>query len=146
MPRARISRDGIQLAKSGFDVDTASLANMVMSPQFATMRIVLQGYTTPVDFSGYVSGYHRRSIVAFPIAFPSPPLVLVSGIVSSSASDQSPYFYELETDAGGTRKLTHYSIETYTTHFELYTAKAGGTALSNIPSTWKYFVFANRGG
>lgn len=146
MPRARISRNGIQLAKPGFNVDTATLANMILSPQFATMRIALQGYTTPVDFSGYVSNYHRRSIVTFPTAFPTPPLVLVSGIVSSSVSDQTQFEYELSTDQGGTRKLTHYSIETYTTHFELYTAKTPGTALSNIPSTWKYFVFANRGG
>lgn len=143
MPRARISRNGVQLAKQGFDVDTAPLNQMIISPLFPTMRVIQSGYVTVADYSGYGSAYHRRAVVSFTSTLSRPPIVLVSGVIDSNTSDQSPYYYIVQDGSGGFDLVTHYSIDTYTNRFELYVGKVGSTFLNNIPLTWKYFVFGN---
>lgn len=145
MPRARISRNGIELAMAGYDVDTAPLNKMIISPQFPTMRIALSGTVTVGPLSGTWGGLYDWANITFPAPFPSPPVVFVSGQNSDGTSDQTPFNYRAEDGGGAFTWMPHYSIETYTNRFELYVQKGGGN-IGTITRTWKYFVFANRGG
>lgn len=143
MPRARISKNGIELAKHGYDVNTASLANLILSPQFSTMRIALMGATTVAPYTGAGSDAHDRSVITFATPFPSAPLVLAAGVIDENTSDQSPLVYQYQADSGATWTDTHYCIITTASNFTLYVMKSGIGNRAIIPRTWKYFVFAN---
>lgn len=149
MPRARISKNGVELALPGYDVDTAPLSKMLLTPQFPTMRIALSRTVTVGSYSGPGDTGHDRAVVNFAdygLTFPSPPLVLVSGIIDANTSDQTPFSYTYTSDGGRYWIDMHHCIETTTTGFTLYVMKTGFGNRVNPPRTWKYFVFANRGG
>lgn len=138
MPRARLSSEGIDVAKLGYDVDTASLANMMFSSSLVAARISQSGTVTP---TGYDSFYNMAS-VTFPTAAPRPPMVLVAGITSGSTSEQAPFLWRAASNSlGEGRNLPYYEIRTFTDHFELYVAKM--SYVRPAPATWRYWVFQN---
>ena len=144
MARASISKNGIEVAKSGYDVDTAPLSKMILSPLFTTMRIDHSGIVTVAPYSndGEWPQIYDRAIITFPRPYNDPPVVFVAGQNSNGTVDQTPFHFRFESDGGGFRWVPHYSIETFTNRFELYVLKGGG-AFGTITRTWKYFVFAN---
>lgn len=142
MPRARLSKDGIEIAKAGYDVDTATLPQMAFSSSMVAMRLALTGTVTVVDYSGAFSGEYRRGIVTFPTAFSKPPIVMVAGLRGDGSTDQTTfamYSFSDQNATGWIRPIYH--VVTATTNFELYVMKAAFFAVR--PTTWRYFVFQN---
>lgn len=142
MPRARLSRNGPQLAKPGYNVDTASLANMAFSPNLVAMRLALTGTFVAGGHSdgSPFSAYYKATKV-FDTPFPEPPFVMVAGIGGDGTSYQAPYV--INSAGGGVLEVTpHYVLYTYTSQIDLYVMQwsAGGVIL---PTTWRYFVFQN---
>lgn len=138
MPRARLSADGIDIAKPGYDVDTASLPNMQFSSSLVAARIAMTGLVTPTAYDSF----YKMSSVTFPSAHPRAPVVLVAGISSGTSTDQTPFLYTEASNAEGTAwNLPYYEIRTYTNHFELYVAQM--SYIRPSPSTWRYWVFQN---
>ena len=58
MPRARLSANGIDVAKPGFDVDTAAPADMLFSSSLVAMRVAMTGVVTPGPFTGLLSNWY----------------------------------------------------------------------------------------
>lgn len=138
MPRARLSSEGIDVAKPGFDVDTASLANMMFSSSLVAARISQTSTVTPTSYDVY----YNWSSVTFPTAYPRPPVVLVAGITSGTTSDQTPFLWkEASNSEGMAWNLPYYEIRTFPDHFELYVAKM--SFVRPPPATWRYWVFQN---
>lgn len=146
MPRARISRQGIEIAKPGFDVDTAGPGDMIFSSQFVTFRLAMTGVVTVAHYSGYLDSRYERAVVTFPQPFPNPPIVLAAGILPDGRSDQSQHYRTIVPldSSKPSYALPHYSIETFTDRFELYvlTRDLSGY-ISFFTRTWRYFVFSN---
>jgi hypothetical protein len=136
MPRARLSVNGIDIAKPGYDVDTAGLPNMRFSSSMVAARIAATGTVVP---TAYDSNYNY-SVVNFATAFPTPPIVLVAGIYGDGTSDQTP-FLTLSADGSTAWNRPYYEIRTYTDRFELYVCKIA--LIRTPPSTWRYWVFQN---
>lgn len=140
---ARVSNAGIEIAKPGFDIRTASLANMAFSPNLVAMRLALDPGTVvagPHSDGAPFTAYYKATLV-FPAAFPEPPFVMVAGIGGDGTSYQAPYV--INTAGGGILDVTpHYALYTYADHFDLYVMQwsAGGVIL---PTSWRYFVFQN---
>lgn len=147
MPRARISKDGVAVAKQGFDVDTADFKDMILSPEHVAMRIVMTGYVTVAPFTGYLSGFMDRAIVTYPPTngFNNPPVVFASGVIDEDNADQSQFYYTNDAFVGGPfEMIPRFYVESYTDRFELYVVKNLHAAWGlDITRTWKYFVFAN---
>lgn len=146
MPRMRLDPSGFKIAKAGFDVDTASLANMIFTTDLAGMQLRQTGVVTVAAYSGYLDTSYRRAVVNFGTTYAQPPLVLAAGIVSSTESDQFPWYWESYTAGGPAIQLPWYSIETYTNRFELYVLnyRDGFPDRKGSPATqWRYFVFAH---
>lgn len=143
MPRARISKNGIELAMAGYDVNTAPIGKMLLSPNFSTMRVALTGTVTVAPYSGAGSDAHDMARVSFGFSFGQAPLVYAAGILNGSTADISPFIYQYTGGSGAVWIDCHYSIHTYPTYFDLYVMKSGLPNKAVIPRTWKYFVFAN---
>lgn len=142
MPRARISPRGIEVAKAGYDVDTAAPANMMFSSSLVAMRLALTDIVTPVAYSGAWSAVYKRAIVNYATAFPQPPVVLVAGINNDGSSDQAPYVIS---GADGSKgwNYPYFAVYSYTNRFELfvYSNPASGWYVGS--PRWRYFVFQN---
>ncbi|WP_144223596.1 hypothetical protein [Mesorhizobium amorphae] len=138
----RVSNVGIEIAKPGYDIRTASLANMAFSPNLVAMRVALEGTITAVPHSegAPYTAYYKATKV-FPTPFPDPPYALVAGIGSDGTSYQAPFV--INTAGGGFLEVTpHFELNTYADRIDLYVMQwsAGGVLL---PTTWKYWIFQN---
>ncbi|MFC3206891.1 hypothetical protein [Aquamicrobium soli] len=142
MPRARISADGIEVARPGFDVDTAAIGEMQFSSALVAARIVKTGVVTPGPFSGLLSNLYLQSIVTFDAPFPSPPIILVAGLNSDGTSDQTPYVISFA-DGSDAYHLPYYEIRSYTDRFELSVYKPVSGVIRPTPTNWRYWVFQN---
>lgn len=143
MPRARYSANGIDIAKPGYDVDTAGLANMTFSSSLVAARIIKTGIVTPAPFSGYMNSLYYQSIVYLDAPLPRPPIVLVAGINADGTSDQTPFVISQAFSSDGIAyRRPFYEIRTFTDRFELCTA-IGDADIRPMPPTWRYWVFAN---
>lgn len=141
MPRARISKDGIEIAKSGYDVDTASIGDMLFSSQFTALQLELTGTVSVAGFSGYMSTQYWKGSVTFPSAFPKPPLVMVAGQLGGGVTDQTAAAITEFSDQAATAWIRPiYEIVVTTTGFELYVVNGTGDSGSR-PTSWKYWVF-----
>lgn len=143
MPRARLSRSGIDIAKAGHDVDTATIENMQFSSSMVAMRLALTGIVTVGSYTGDMSDLYWRGQVSFPTAFPRPPVVMAAGLYSDGSTDQTPIAVISASDQSQ-RAWVHpiYSIVTKTTGFDLYVTRPG-TSFGDRPLNWRYFVFHN---
>lgn len=139
---ARISSRGIEIAKPGYDVDTASRANMRFSSDLVAMRLALTGIVNCVPHSeGNPFIPYYKGTKVFDTPFPDPPFVMVAGIGGDGTSYQAPFV--INTVGGGALQVTpHYVVYTYADRFDLYAMQwpDGGV---NLPTAWKYFVFQN---
>lgn len=141
MPRARISAGGIEVAKPGFDVDTAAIGDMQFSSALVAARIAKTGLVTPENYVGFYSESYKRAIVYLDDPVPYPPIVLVAGIRSDGTSDQAPFINRYV--SGGTAyHEPYYEIRTFTDRFELYVLQVRGDVYP-APPNWRYWVFQN---
>ena len=142
MARKRISAAGIEIAKEGFDVDTAAPEDMIFSSTLPTLRLALTGVVTLTDFSGPLSTRFARAIVYYDDPFAKPPLVLAAGIVSSTDSDQAPFMTQ---SLSGWATWIRYSIASFTDRLEIYGyhRNVAGNLVSRPTRTYRYYVFHN---
>lgn len=142
MPRARLSTDGIDIAKPGYDVDTASIENMQFSSSLVAMRLALTGIVSVANFTGYMDDRYRRGQVTFGTPFVRPPIVMVAGLYPDGSTDQSPIVLRTVSDQQGRAwGLPVYQITVSTTGFDLFVTKDSWAG--NRPTDWRYFVFQN---
>lgn len=142
MPRARISVNGIEIAKQGYDVDTAAPENMVFSSSLVAMRLARTGVVTPAPYDGELSTVYYRHIEYYPTPFLQAPVVLVAGINADGSSDQAPYVMSGASDEGGSAWwLPYYSVYSYANRFELYVYQDEVVYVGS--PNWRYFVFQN---
>lgn len=143
--RMRLSEAGPQIAKSGFDVDTAAISNMVFSPSLLAMRIALRGTVTPTTFSsGVLNDWYYKGTVTFPTAFSQPPIVMVAGLEADGTTQQG-MFYVRQVSSGTAILAPYWQIDTYTDHFDLFTMRHNAWSGETFPvcATWKYWVLQN---
>ncbi|RVC71284.1 hypothetical protein EN759_00270 [Mesorhizobium sp. M00.F.Ca.ET.038.03.1.1] len=137
-----MSKDGIVIAKAGYDVDTAPLSKIQFSPQFIALRLALKGLVTVADYTGFMDDRYRRAIVVFDNAFPKPPLVMVAGQRSDGSTDQTNALLSIGSDQSN--RAWHepvYQIVTSATQFELYVNKVSTNNSRTL--NWRYWVFRN---
>ena len=141
--RMRISEEGPQIAKSGFDVDTASIANMVFSPSLVALRVALTGTVSVSSFSGLLSSRYLKGTVTFPTSFARPPIVMVAAILDDGTTQQG-LWAEYSISGGTALVMPTYQIDTYTDHFDLFAYKSDGSFdWLPLSDTWRYWVFQN---
>lgn len=147
MPRTRISKNGIEIAKPGKDVDTATLQDMLFAPQFVATRLALTGIATVVNYSGQMDDYYRRAIVTFPSPFVRPPIAMVAGIRADGTAQFAPFTKSIVSGQNGwVRGLPHVELRSYVDKLEIYVRFRDGASTPapvTVPSNWRYFVFAN---
>lgn len=143
--RMRLSEAGPEIAKPGYDVDTAAIGNMVFSPSLVAMRIALTGTVTPTTFSGALDDWYYKGTVTFATAFVRPPIVMVAGLSSDGTTQQGLYYFSVVSGDSGTASFCPvYQIDTYVDHFDLFTYKRNITGSTfPIAATWRYWVFQN---
>lgn len=141
MPRARLSANGIDLAKPGFDVDTAGITDMQFSSALVAARIAKTGVATPVDYTGFYDEAYKRAIVYLDEPAPHPPLVLVAGLRPDGTTEQAP-LVSFFISSGVAHHRPFYEIRTFTDRFELYVLQVRGT-INPAPVNWRYWVFYN---
>lgn len=143
MPRGRLSRNGIALAKVGYDVDTAPLTGMQFSPQLVAKRLAYDGTVVVGAHSDGVpfSSYYKATKVHDPqYQFPDPPEVRVAGINGDGTSDLAPYVINYAGN-GQLWVLPYFVIYSYIDRFDLYVLREADRYVG--PLTWKFFVFHN---
>ncbi len=142
MPKFRISKNGIEIAKPGFDVDTSTPEQMAFSSMLPAMRLAKTGVVTATRYgSSGMAARYARATVTYDTPFPKAPFVLAAGVISATESDQKPFMPA----SLGYAKWTWYSIESHPDRFELYLYdrdSVGGT-VSRPTRTYRYFVFHN---
>jgi hypothetical protein len=148
MPLMRLSEAGPEIAKSGYDVDTASIANMVFSPSLVAARIALTGTVTPTTFSsGTLHDWYYKATVTFPIEFPRPPLVMVAGLEGDGTTQQGNFYgVIINSQSGDAKVLPWYEIDAYTDHFDLFTMRHNDSDWNEsfpVCADWRYWVFQN---
>lgn len=141
--RVRIGKNGIDIARPGYSVLTATPAQMVFSSAAVAARLA---YSGTVAVGAFDSLYYKGEVV-FPAAFPQPPIVFVAGLKDGAGfSQQGPFFTIGATVNSGTGYvLPHYEIRTYVDRFELYVLHhfPSGAVQGSGVTTWNYFVLAN---
>ncbi|TGT64103.1 MULTISPECIES: hypothetical protein [unclassified Mesorhizobium] len=144
MPRARISAQGLEIAKQGYDVDTAAPENMAFDKNYVALRLAYTGVLTVVNFSGFMSDKYRQAIFVFPTPFLKPPLCMVAGQRSDGATDQTTFLGIAASDQSN--MAWHepvYQIITTTTQMELYVSKTSWGNNASRTVNWRYWVFRN---
>lgn len=143
MPRARLDASGPKIAKAGYDIDTASPANMNFDTGMVALRLRYTGIVTCAAYTGdtYASLYDR-AIVTFPTPFSKPPLVLFAGRLSDTESNQTPFVVTGPQPGGWTKSNLPgaYMVISSETGCTIFRRKV---ISGYTPQTVKYFVFAN---
>jgi hypothetical protein len=144
----RISEEGPKIAKSGYDVDTAEIGNMVFSPSLVAMRIALTGTVTPTTFSsGVLNDWYYKATVTFPQPFARPPIVMVAGLETDGTTQQGLFYANIVSgQAGNAKVLPWWQIDTYADHFDLFTMRHNDSNWNEsfpVCADWRYWVFQN---
>lgn len=141
MPRIRINKNGIAIARAGYDVDTASPANMLFTSDGIAARVYQTGLTTVTGYSGKGSDRYRRSRVNFGKTFSSPPPTFAAGLLADGGADINPSFYNI-TGNNFSRQHPTYSLEIDTTGFWLYVCNYSdtGNLYGSKATTWRWWV------
>lgn len=147
MPRARISAGkGIEIARPGFDVDTAPPSGMAFIPGLTAGRLKYTGDVTVGPFSGFMDDRYYRGVVSFPVAFPKVPIVLVASKNGDGSSDQGGLWNNALASSEG-RYLPYYTVEIYPDRFELFVLRyrvASNAPWVGLPAnTWRFWVLSN---
>lgn len=137
MPRQRLSVNGPQIARPGFDVDTASPENMLFDPRFIAASVYATNIVTTTAFDDFTNRYvgsHGRT-------FPMPPIVIPYEVVGSERrlhlARFAQFFGNVQAQicAGSTRVTT--------TGFELYSGNSTMFNLYPPGTTWRYVTLSN---
>lgn len=146
MPRVRLSKDELKIAKAGYNVDTATPEQMIFSSDSPALRLYSTGTVTLAPYSGPMSSRFNRAVVNYPSPSPfsKPPLVLAAGIINSTTTEQGPF---LAPSGVSSVAWANYSIASFTNRFEIYgySYNVDGSPVtpSRPTSTYRYFVFHN---
>lgn len=139
-PRMRIDRDGIKIARPGYDVDTAAEKDLYFSSSGVAARVFATGLATAVEFG---HERYRRVRVNFSKTFARPPIVFAGGIRSDGGLDVTPVRYGITSD-DYQRVHPHYCLQIDKTGFWLMVCKDFGSSFNvDVPTTWRYWVLEN---
>lgn len=144
MTRFRLAKDGIKMAASGYDVDTAPIEKLVFSTDWPTLRVKYTGTVTATNISNPYSLVYDTAIYHYPEPFSGPPLVLVAGIVSPTVSDQKISVQLDAFDPGDySYRSPWYAVNSLADRFELYVLSrfSSGTPIAGRTKTYRYYVF-----
>lgn len=143
MPRMRINKNGIKIARPGHDVDTAAEKDMFFSSTGVAARVYQTNLVTVSDYSGLASDRYLRARVNFSKGFTRPPAVFAAGLRVDGGADVTPVVY-LVIGTSYARVHPHYSLEIDTTGFWIYVPKSIPENIPvNVPTTWRYWVLDN---
>lgn len=141
MPRGRLGRNGPELAKPGYDVDTAPLTAMLYSSKLVAKRLAFDGTVTVGSHSdGAPFTSYFKATKVFDTPFPEPPEVRVASINGDGTSDQAPYVVNYAGN-GQLWVLPYFVVYPYVERFDLYVLREPDRYVG--PLTWKYFVYQN---
>lgn len=144
MPRARIDKNGIEIAKQGFDVDTAAPQNIAFSTRWNAAHIFTKGTMSPTAaWSGFMSDQYNRSVVSYGRTFARPPIVFAMGHMGSGSLELGNCVsIAVPFNPGTARVLPFYQIMSYTDRFEFFTYArfADGGPNPDAIATWSYIV------
>lgn len=146
MPRARIDRNGIAIAKAGFDVDTASPAEMTFHPSFVAARLFMRGTLAVGNYTGTGDNIYRRGTVSFGKTFARPPVVIVGGVRSDGGLTMTPFLQTFFSPQNSLGQITpHYSVEIGTSSFTLYVKRndPSNGFYGPVETSWRYWVLEN---
>lgn len=139
-PRMRIDKNGIKIARPGYDVDTATEKDLYFSSKGVAARVFATGLVTVAEFG---HERYRRARVNFSKTFVRPPLVFAGGIRSDGGLDVTPVRYTIVGDDYA-RIHPHYCLQIDKTGFLIMVAKDyGGSFNVDVPTTWRYWVLEN---
>lgn len=136
---------GFKIAKAGFDALTTGDQNLFFSSDLSAMPIYQTGTVTPVltSWSGGTYIDYYSSVVTFPEAFPTPPLVWACGIAAdyreASILVSRPNWGGKDSFGNWPYNIViapHYLIESAEDQFSLHVSEWG---IADCP-TWRYFV------
>lgn len=140
MPRARLSERGPQIARHGFDVDTAAPKDMFFDPSLVAATVYATGIvaTTPYSGGDGLGDYCNRYVGSHGRTFNMPPLVLPYEVVGS---ERRLHMNLVQLGSGNLNVVAaNGSVRITTTGFELYATKAGVHPTGN---TWRYVTLSN---
>lgn len=139
-PRMRIDKNGIKIARPGYDVDTAAEKDLYFSSSSIAARVFTTGSVTVSTFG---HDRYRRARVDFPKTFVRPPLVFAGGLRSDGGLDVTPVRYTIiSTDYA--RIHPHYRLLIDKTGFWIWVGMDyGGSFSVDVPTTWRYWVLEN---
>lgn len=131
------------MAVEGHDVDTAPPDKMVFSTEWPSMRVRYTGLVTATTITHPWSSLYDIGIVTYPVAFASPPIVLVAGQVVGGVSDQkSSVLTDAFAPGGYSFRLPWYTVNSLADRFELYVyARDGAGPIPGRVKTYRYYVF-----
>lgn len=143
MARARINKDGIDIARQGYNVDTAGPADIAFSTRWNAAQIFMKGQTNPIAFSGYMDNIYYRSIVPFGKTFARPPIVFVGGVISADQREIcATSLTSIPFAPGVGYIIPFYRVLSKLDQFELYVARKypSGADVPYYIITWSYIV------
>lgn len=140
-PRMRINKDGIKIARQGYDVDTAAEQDLYFSSSGIAARVFATGLV------GVTNAGHERynqARVNFSKTFSRPPLVFAAGLRSDGGADVTPVRYRIIGN-NIARIHPHYCLKIDTTGFDIMVVKdyGPGDFYVDVPTTWRYWVLDN---
>jgi hypothetical protein len=141
MPRARISSNGPQIAKPGFDVDTASFRDMVFDPRFVAARVMMTGTVTTTDYTGFMDQWYTRAIVPYGRTLPMPAIALFFQHYGDGRLVSHTYVREFPPGNDWAKMFPDTEVRAYTDRAEIYAA----TKLATRPAgnTFTYVILEN---
>lgn len=147
MPRQRLSHDGPQIARPGFDVDTAAPQNMLFDPRLVAATVYDTDIVTTVPYSGGdgLGTWFNRALVNHGRTFPMPPVVIPYEVVGSARRLHMSTESIFPNQAQAVRGCAG-SVRVYNDRFEIYSANANLWTGSLFPppgTTWRYVTLSN---
>ena len=140
MPRARLSARGPQIARPGFDVDTAAPKDMLFDPSLVAATIYATDIVTTTPYSGGdgLGEACNRYIGSHGRTFAMPPIVIPYEVVGGERRLHMNYVRA--PSSGPLIYVSDGSVRATTSGFELYSRKTGIYAPGN---TWRYVTLSN---
>lgn len=148
MPRARLSRNGPEIARPGYDVDTAALENIAFAPQWVAARVWKTVDVTVQPYAGDdIAFLYDRHIETFGRIFPTPPIIIASGLIDTSNKIVSNVTLRSVPVAGNGWAAIAPSFQIFASnsHFELYVRRrdVSGNPIGNAPAIWRCTILEN---
>lgn len=143
MSRIRLSKNGPEIAREGFDVETAEPKDMFFMPMGVAARIKETGIATPVS----ISNSTRTCRVNFAEPFSHPPMMFFAGLRADGGADVTPNMMVTIGSSFMWRQM-HYYAQIDTTGFDLFLTQGVGAALGGpiypeVAPNWRWWALEN---